>query len=184
MIDKSQRKKLVVMVILLVVMVLVGFVRFGDKIVAYASSVAADRSSDSLAVDENVPMTFDEWRSPTPEIEWQKPETVKLSARDPMTVDLSTVKIESAKPQVRTENTVTDANTSAPISVEGAAFRVEGIVYRKEGKSSVIIAGQVLHEGDSVLGAVIIRISEHSVEFEKDGKRRIVPVGERSEGSQ
>ena len=47
---------------------------------------------------------------------------------------------------------------------------VKGIVYCEDDPSAVI-GSQIVHEGDEVTGATVVKISEDSVEFEKNGKR-------------
>jgi type II secretory pathway component PulC len=47
---------------------------------------------------------------------------------------------------------------------------VKGIVY-SEDNPSAIIGNEILHEGDKVSGATIVKINKNSVEFEMNGKK-------------
>ena len=173
------------MFILIATLLAIGFFRYRDKIVAVDSSVAGKNAGDTASADASVPLTFDSWRTPIPEIRWQKPETVKLLKRDPMALDLSTVKIESPKPRVRTSDNVKDSGGIGLITLGGSVYHVRGIVFSKDKdrKSSIIIEDKVLNEGDEIFGAVITKIFEHSVELEQDGERWIVEIGEPSQKS-
>ena len=46
---------------------------------------------------------------------------------------------------------------------------VKGILYSEDNPSAAI-GTQIVHEGDKVLGATVVKINEDSVEFEMDGK--------------
>lgn len=181
--DSSQRKKLKIMIILFAVLLLIGFMRYKDKLMTFASSSDGDANDATVTKDDDVMVTFDQWRTPIPEIGWQKPATVELSVRDPMRLDMSTVKIKPPKPRPRIPSlgSTTDVNEPDLIVVEGTAFHVKGIVYSEEASSSIILEDQVLHEGDSILGAVIIKINKGSVEFEKDGMQWTAVIGGRTE---
>jgi hypothetical protein len=179
--DSSQRKKLVVVFILLAALLLIGFSRYRDKIFASNSSDAAGNQGDAAAAS-NVPSSFEAWRTPIPEVRWQKPEPVEQLKRDPMALDLSTVKVASVKPRTQTSGNAKDSSTIKLITLEGTVYHVNGIVINKDKdkdkKSLIIIEEQFLYEGDEIHGAKIIKILEHSVEFEKDGERLIVEIGE------
>ena len=47
---------------------------------------------------------------------------------------------------------------------------VRGILFSRDNPSAVV-GTEVVHEGDKVLGATIVRINKDSVEFEKNGER-------------
>ncbi len=52
----------------------------------------------------------------------------------------------------------------------GGVFAVKGIVF-SEDDPAVVIGEQILHQGDSIYGAKIVRITRDSVRFEKNGKQ-------------
>jgi len=47
---------------------------------------------------------------------------------------------------------------------------VKGIVYDKD-KPAAIIGTQIVHEGDRISGATVVKITKNSVEFEMNGKK-------------
>jgi hypothetical protein len=53
----------------------------------------------------------------------------------------------------------------APWIARGGNLRVKGILYDQD-NASAIVNGQILHEGEQISGAKIIRINKDSVEFE------------------
>jgi len=81
------------------------------------------------------------------EIDWQIPEPYPTTLRDPMQFD---------------SVTTTQAGTGRLI--------VKGIVYSKNNPSAVI-GNQIVHEGETVLGATVVKINKDSVELEMNGKR-------------
>jgi len=80
------------------------------------------------------------------EIEWQIPPLYPENLRDPMQIG-----------SVATVKTTYDD------------IVVKGILYSQDNPSA-LIAEQIVHEGDEVFGAVIIKINRDSVEFERDGQ--------------
>ncbi|MHC4157580.1 MAG: hypothetical protein ACYSSO_00730 [Planctomycetota bacterium] len=81
------------------------------------------------------------------EIVWQIPEPYPTRLRDPMQF-----------------GSVTIAQS------ETGKLVVRGIVYSEDNPSAVI-DDQIVHEGDRILDATIIKINKNSVEFEINGKR-------------
>jgi hypothetical protein len=47
---------------------------------------------------------------------------------------------------------------------------VKGIVHSPD-NSCAVIGDQIVHEGDKILDAVVIKINKNSVEFEANGKK-------------
>jgi len=81
------------------------------------------------------------------EIDWQIPELYPTTLRDPM--------------QFGSVTTTQDGT---------GKLIVKGIVY-SENNPSAVIGNQIVHEGEKVLGATIVKINKDSVEFEMNGKR-------------
>jgi len=81
------------------------------------------------------------------EIVWQIPELYPTTLRDPM--------------QFGSITTTQDGP---------GKLIVKGIVYSKNNPSAVI-GNQIVHEGEKVSGATIVKINKDSVEFEMNGKR-------------
>jgi hypothetical protein len=84
-------------------------------------------------------------------IEWEMPELYPTTLRDPMMQVVSM----TVPPQQQKTN---------------RKLEVRGIVYSQDNPTAVLGAG-IVHEGDVVSGAIVIKINKNSVEFEKDGKR-------------
>jgi hypothetical protein len=85
----------------------------------------------------------------THKIDWQLPPPYPATLRDPMQ------RVSVSTPQAQTET---------------ANLIVKAIVY-SEDKPSAIIGRQIVHPGDEVSGATIVKINRDSVEFEMNGKR-------------
>jgi hypothetical protein len=84
-------------------------------------------------------------------IDWKIPDLYPTTLRDPM---------QFKKAEV--------TPTNNPDKTE--EITVKGILYSQE-NPSVIIGIEILHEGDKVSGATIVKINEDSVEFEMNGKK-------------
>ncbi len=84
-------------------------------------------------------------------IDWKIPELYPTTLRDPMQF-----KKEEVTP------------TDTPKKTE--EIIIKGIIFSEE-DPSVIIGIDILHEGDKVSGATIVKINQNSVEFEMNGKK-------------
>lgn len=82
------------------------------------------------------------------EINWELPEPYPTTLRDPM---------QAASVAVGPHET-------------NHKLDIRGIVYSEDNPSAVI-GTEIVHEGDEVSGAIVVKINRSSVEFEKDGKR-------------
>ena len=80
-------------------------------------------------------------------IDWQIPAPYSATFRDPMQFDLATI---------------TQGGTGRLI--------VKGIVYSDD-KPTAVIGTQIVHEGDKVLGATVVKINKDSVEFKMNGEK-------------
>jgi hypothetical protein len=92
------------------------------------------------------------------QIDWEIPPPYPETLRDPMQPIPSAIipgKTEPEKPE--------------PVKKEEKPV-VKGILY-SEDNPSAIIGTQIVHEGDKVSGATIIKINKDNVEFEKDGEK-------------
>ena len=81
------------------------------------------------------------------EIDWQIPEPYPTTLRDPM--------------QFGSVTTTQDGT---------GKLIVKGIVY-SESNPSAVIGNQIVHEGEKVLGATVVKINKDGVEFEMNGKK-------------
>lgn len=90
-------------------------------------------------------------------IDWKIPAPYPATSRDPM----------QRSPQISPE---TKAETRQTDGEEDPGLIVKGIVYSKEDPVAVI-GTHIVHEGDRISGATVVRISKDSVEFEINDKR-------------
>jgi len=81
------------------------------------------------------------------EIDWKIPEPYPTTLRDPM----------------RFGSVTTTQDTTGEIIVKG-------IVY-SESNPTAVIGNQIVHEGETVSGATIVKINKDGVEFEMNGKK-------------
>ncbi len=84
----------------------------------------------------------------TSTIDWQIPEAYPTTLRDPMQFK----------------------QVAMPTPDETGKLSIKGILYSEQ-NPSVIIGIEILHEGDKVSGATIVKINKDSVEFEMNGKK-------------
>lgn len=101
------------------------------------------------------------------EINWQIPPPYRGALRDLMRPGWTNVDY--------TAHETAPAKTDAEKTDVEQSLIEEGIVIQTivfgEGGRSVLIDGRILYEGDTILGATIIKISKDKVEFEVSGKR-------------
>ncbi|MGD0784870.1 MAG: hypothetical protein ABR969_03545 [Sedimentisphaerales bacterium] len=79
-------------------------------------------------------------------INWQTPEKYPETLRDPM-----------------------QAGVSTSGQGENVAIVVKGIVYSE--RPSAVIDDKIVHQGDKVSGATVVKINKNNIEFEIDGKK-------------
>jgi hypothetical protein len=70
-----------------------------------------------------------------------------------------------------------EVEAAAPVEEE-PEFRVSGIVFSTERPSSVIIDGHVLHEGDTIYGATVTKITEGYAELRRGDKKWQIRAGQ------
>lgn len=97
------------------------------------------------------------------EIDWKIPEVYPATLRDPMRLDQAV----TDRPETQTE-TQTETKKVVRLSVQGILYT--------EDKPSVVVSNRIVHEGEIIRGATVVKISRDSVEFEMDGKRWIQKV--------
>jgi hypothetical protein len=80
-------------------------------------------------------------------INWQMPEPYPAALRDPM-----------------------QAGLSAGGQGGDGGLIVKGIVYSEEG-SSAVVDNQIIHQGEKISGATVVKINKNDIEFEMDGRK-------------
>ncbi|MHC4555776.1 MAG: hypothetical protein ACYTFW_01150 [Planctomycetota bacterium] len=106
------------------------------------------------ATENNTPVVTADSDS---EIDWQIPEPLPVAMRDPIKLP------DQSNTQNEEQNGTTGETKTVIISVKD-------IVY-SEDKPSAVIDGQIVHIGDKVHGATVIKIDRDGVELERDGER-------------
>jgi hypothetical protein len=96
-------------------------------------------------------------------IEWEIPAPFPVALRDPMGPD------PAEDIQVGT-----GSETGTP-----GGIIVNGILY-SEDEASAVVCGKVVHEGEKIRGATVIRIDKDGVEFEMNEKRWTAKVRNQS----
>lgn len=93
------------------------------------------------------------------EIDWKVPEPYPITLRDPM----------------QASSSMSVARETEMIESGGGGLIVKGIVYSKESPAAVV-GNQIVHEGDIVSGASVVKINQDSVEFKINDKRWVQKV--------
>ncbi|MHC4625890.1 MAG: hypothetical protein ACYTDV_02815 [Planctomycetota bacterium] len=91
-------------------------------------------------------------------INWEIPAPFPVTLRDPMGPDM----LEDLQ-------TGTEAGTEIEAGTP-VRLIVKGILY-SEDEASAVVGEQIVHQGEMIKGATVIRIDKDSVEFEMNGKR-------------
>ncbi|MHC4216144.1 MAG: hypothetical protein ACYSWP_22550, partial [Planctomycetota bacterium] len=106
-------------------------------------------------------------------ITWQIPDMYPADLRDPMLEDKVDIFIKG-QTLLTDDGQRKDADGKIYTKEEayelGLDIYIDSILY-SEVSSSVVIENMILHEGDEVLKATIIKINKDSVDFERDGKK-------------
>lgn len=143
-VSQTRQKATVVLIPILAIMLLIVLTR-----VFKTSSPSAARGEqeepDMSAIDAGH------------EIDWQIPPPYRASFRDPM--QFASPAAVQAEPDI--------PETEEP---EAEKLVVKSILH-SQSKPSAVIGSKIAHEGDTILGATVIKIEKDMVEFEKNGER-------------
>ncbi len=99
------------------------------------------------------------------EVKWKRPDAIGPVVSDPMRMVLpekktATEKVGTAAPKVEPE------------------WRVAGIIYSTQQPSSIIVDGRILHEGDTIHGATVVKITESHAEMKQGDKTWEISAGQ------
>jgi len=89
------------------------------------------------------------------------------SPGDLTTGDNDMIKMASADESIETAEYDDSLRSSKVIETPTKGLMVTGILYSEDSPSAVV-GNQLVHEGDKISGAIIVKINPESVEFEKD----------------
>lgn len=93
---------------------------------------------------------------------WEKPELIPDKLRNPMN-PVPTKSVPEAEPG-------NPSHSETPDIPKIPEFAIKGIVYSEE-KASAVIGADIIHEGDTLQGATILKIARTYIEFEMNGHR-------------
>ncbi len=91
------------------------------------------------------------------EVDWKVPPPYPATLRDPMQFG----------PLMTAQ---TDPQTAQTAEPQAEKLIVKSILHSQT-RPSAVIGDSIVHEGDKILGATVLKIHKDAVEFEKDGKR-------------
>jgi len=137
-----------------------GLLPFGSR----KGSGSATATQNGKAGTSSTPNTKSTQGMPlSAQVKWKKPDLIG-PVNDPMRMEL---------PPDPTQKT--EASQKPP---EEPEYRVAGIVYSTEQPSSVIIDGRILHEGDTIHNATVVKIAENYVILRRGDKTWTIKAGQ------
>ncbi|MHC4212207.1 MAG: hypothetical protein ACYSWP_02430 [Planctomycetota bacterium] len=146
--DSSQKKKMVILVPAVIVVLVIVYTRlFSGPTGTIPGQPMASTNTAALVSSE---------------IDWQEPDLYPDSLRDPMRASV----FRNTTPKTTTSNN----NGQEPGTDENVPqLDLRFIMWSDN--PSVMIGKEILHEGEEFDGIKILKINEHSIEFETDGKK-------------
>lgn len=153
-----KRRKVVLFLIPVLFIVLIFVLARGAGVLKF---ILGEKESAKASSQEPADQTLDAENSHV-EINWQIPPPYRSALRDLMRPAWTNADYTAHE---------TDAErTDVEQSLIEEGIVIQTIVFGEEGRS-VLINGRILYEGDTILGATVIKISKDKVEFEASGKR-------------
>jgi hypothetical protein len=171
MAEQPQTTKIALVVVLAVVLGIILLVRSG--LLSMGSGAGSPVAPVSPTGESVTPAPAEGEVSPKSHAAWSRPDPVGPISRDPTRIDMSRMVVS---PNVT--SVVGSTSSGEP------EYTIAGIMYSTEQPSSIIINGHVLHEGDTIYDAVIVKISEGSAELRRADKSWVVKPGEQYRGSE
>jgi hypothetical protein len=164
MAERPQTTKVVLIATLGIILAVVLLIQFGglpggSKKDGGAAAVGQGGQTDGSAAP-NAPST-----GPAVEMQWKRPDPIGPILRDPTQIDLS----QATRPEPNE-----GPETPAPTQFE---YAVRGIIYSTEQPSSIIIDGRILHEGDTIHGATVVKITKGHAELSRGDKTWTIKPG-------
>ena len=143
--DSSQKKKMALLVPAVIVVLVIVYTRLFSGPTGTIPVPPTVSNSNAVLLSS--------------EINWQEPDVYPDSLRDPMRAALVrnplTKNVDVEDPENPVENEV----------------QLDLRVIMWSDNPSVLIGKDILHEGEEFNGVKILKINQHSIEFEKDGKK-------------
>jgi hypothetical protein len=142
--DTRQKVMMVLIPILFIIMVFM----FRQVLKKTPEKAAGQTGNSKKTVSVNT--------SSNKDIDWQIPEPLPATMRDP-------VKLRENTPEITIQNTT-------PVEPEEEKISVKSIVYSSD-KPSVVINNKIVYSNQTVNGVTVVEIQRDHVVLEKDGKR-------------
>jgi len=172
MAERSQTTKIVLIIILAIALAVVLFFQSGRLPGGSGKGAALGTSAPGDPLDE----TSVEPSAGTPavpikvDISWKRPDAVGPIARDPMRMDVQKTLLAAGGANGEPNN--------VPRLPDQPRFIVTGIIFSTEQPSTVIVDGRILHEGDTIYGATVARITEEYAELSRGDKKWTIKPGQ------
>lgn len=172
MAERSQTKKIVVIVVLAITLATVLLVQFGGLSTGSGAKDTSSVPSPNDPAGGSSSATVESTPAPPAKVQiaWKRPDPIGPVVRDPTRMDLQGA--------LRAEGGAKGEPNDLPHPAEQPQFRVTGIVFSTEQPSSVIIDGHIFHEGDTVDGATVAKISENYAELRRGDKSWTIKAGQ------
>ncbi len=152
---------IVVLGIILVAVLVIQFCRLTGKAGKEGAAAAGQGGKTNGSATQSTQAT-----SPAANVQWKRPDPVGPIVRDPTQMDLS-----------RTATPGLEEGPGTPLPTK-PQYAVRGIIYSTEQPSSIIIDGRILHEGDTIHGATVVRITKEYAELSRGDKKWTIRPGE------
>ena len=157
--DKKQKRMLMLMPVLVIVLTIMLYRTFNTGTGGRGRRVSAKKPVGKAVVNEKSDS----------EIDWKIPEPYPSTLGDPMRLDGRRITKKAAvEKEIKEKNAIEEIVIEKNVIEE--SIIVEAIFYSETGRS-IVIEDEIFYEGDTILGATIIKINPDSVEFEADGAR-------------
>lgn len=163
--QKRQRKMLTILLILSVLFLAVLFQRFYSSRPTEQTEEFSEQQPLSKLINPrnsiSSKLIVDEFT-----IDWTIPESYPIDLRDPMYIPGE----EAAVLTGQTTEGETETSVVSNLTIIQKRIVIRSILYSEQG-SSVVIGDEIIREGQTILGAKVIKINPYSVEFEVDGEK-------------
>jgi hypothetical protein len=160
MAERPQMTKIVLIFVLATVLAVVLLRQFG--LLPFGSGQRGASTKGADTGKSPAPGAVVQTTPPAVQVPWQRPDPIGPLARDPTQLDVS----KAAPP-----------DTQGPVEPAEPEFRVAGIIYSTEQPSSIIVDGQILHEGETIHGAIVLKITAESATLQKGTKLWTIRAG-------
>ncbi len=163
MAEQRQTTKVVLVAVLAITLGSILVVRAGILPFGSGKSGAASNPKDK-AGQTAAPNAKNGASSGNVEVRWKRPDPIGPVVSDPMRMDLSQKKPDKVQ--------------TTTVAKEEPEWRVAGIIYSTQQASSIIVDGRILHEGDIIHDAKVVKITESYAVLEQGDKTWRIQAGQ------